>query len=59
MREIEDNLLMQNFGGVNKMFYGQCENGEHVNNCICFIFQKIYSSKMCDQHFARFLSFRG
>ena len=25
---------MQNFWGVNKMFYGRCKNGEYVNNFI-------------------------
>ena len=34
IRGIEDNLLMQNFLGVSRMFYGRCKNGEYVNKFV-------------------------
>ena len=61
IKEIEGNLLMQNFLGVNKMFYGRCKNGEYVNNFFIIfallLFFNFTLQKMRDQHLARFLSF--
>ena len=61
IKEIEGNLLMQNFLGVNKMFYGRCKNGEYVNNFfiifVLLLFFNFTLQKMRDQHLARFLSF--
>ena len=38
---------MQNLWGVNKMFYGRCENGEYVNNFIYLSFSEILHIKKC------------
>ena len=57
IKKIENNLLMQNIWGVNKMFYGRCENGEYVNNFIYLsFFEILHIKKMCDKHFASFPS---
>ena len=34
IRETENNLVMQKFWEVDKMFDGRCENGKYVNNLI-------------------------
>ena len=45
IRETENNLLMQKFWGVDKMFDGRCENGEYVSNFILLIFFEILHIK--------------